>query len=63
MNLRNQKQYKQIFPFFYTSNSNSLHIHNTIKSSVDVLKRNNVPGFQNIKHRYSKRQPSNLRNC
>ena len=35
-------------------------MYNTIKTSVDVLTRNNAPGLENTELIHSKRQPSNF---
>ena len=36
-------------------------MYNTIKSSFDIHKRNNVPGFENIKLLNRKQKPPNLK--
>ena len=44
-----------------TFNPNKPSAFNAIKNSVEVLKRNNVPGFESIKLINSNRQPPNLK--
>ena len=45
---RREKQTEQFVSFISTFNPNNPPIYNTIKSSVGVLKRDNVPGSENI---------------
>ena len=63
MNLGNQKkeQTDETSPFMSTFNPNNPPVYNAIKNSVEVLKRNKVPGFESIKLINSKRQPPNLK--
>ena len=44
-----EKQTGEVSPFISTFNLNNLPVYNTIKNSVEVLQRNNVPGFESIK--------------
>ena len=62
MNLGNQKkQTDGVLPFISTFNLNKPSVYKAIKNPVEVLKRNNVPGFQSIKLINSKQQPANLK--
>ena len=64
MNLGNQKKNKQMkfyHLFLYLIQITHLDITNIVKNSVEVLKRNNVPGFESIKLINSKQQPPNLK--
>ena len=56
-----EKQTDEVLPFISTFNQNNLSVYNSIKNSVEVLKRNNISGFGNIKLINSKRQPPNLK--
>ena len=56
-----EKQADEILPFISTFNSINPPIYNAIKNSVEVLKRNNVPGFESLKIINSKQHPSNLK--
>ena len=40
---------RKAFPFIFTFRQNNPSIYDTIKSSVDMVKRSNVPRFNNIK--------------
>ena len=44
-----EKQTDKALPFISTFNPNNLPVYNAMKNSVEVLKRNNVPGFKSIK--------------
>ena len=59
--LRKPKQTDEVLPFISTFNSNNPPVCNAIKNSVEVLKRNNVQGFESIKLINSKRQTLNLK--
>ena len=65
MNLENQKQTNkktdEVFPFISAFNPNNPPVYHAIKNSAEVLKRNNVPGFESIKLNNSKRKPPNLK--
>ena len=54
-----EKQIYQVLPS--TFNSNNISVYNVIKNFVEVLKRNNVPGFESVKLTNSKRQPPDLK--
>ena len=70
MNLENQKQTNEktdeVFPFISAFNPNNPPGYHAIKNSVKVLKRNNVPMFQDLKASnlitVSENHPT-LRNC
>ena len=49
------KQTYEDLPFTSTFNSNNPSVYNAIKNSFEVLKRNNIPGFESIKLINSKR--------
>ena len=44
-----EEQKDDVLPFISTFNSNNVPVINAIKNSVEVLKRNSVPGFESIK--------------
>ena len=50
----------EVLPFISTFNPNNPPVCNAIKNSVEVRKRNNVPGFESIKLINSKQRPPNL---
>ena len=56
-----EKQTDEVLPSISTFNPNNSAVYNAIKNSVEVLKRNNVPGFESIKLINSMRQPPNLK--
>ena len=56
-----EKQSDEVLPFISSFNPNNPSAFNAIKNSVEVLKRNNIPGFESIKLINSKRQQPNLR--
>ena len=55
-----QKQTVEVLRFISAFNQNNPLVYKTINNSVEVLKRNNVPGFESIKLINSTRQPPNL---
>ena len=56
-----ENQKDEVLPFISTFNPNNLPAYNVIKNSVEVLGRNNVPGFESIKLINNKRQPPQLK--
>ena len=56
-----EKQTDEVLPSISTFNPNNSAVYNAIKNSVEVLKRNNVPGSESIKLINSMRQPPNLK--
>ena len=57
----NEKQTDEVLPFISTFNPNNPPVYNTIKNSIEALKRNNIRGFESIKLINSKQQPPNLK--
>ena len=53
MNLGNQKQTNKqtdaFLPFISTFNPNSPSVYHAMRNSIEIFKRNNVPGFESIK--------------
>ena len=56
-----EKQKDDFLPFISVFSPNNAPVYNSIKNSVEVLKRNNVPGFENIELIKSKQQLLNLK--
>ena len=56
----NKKQADEVLLLICIFNANNLPVYNTIKNSAEVLKRNNVLGFERIKLISSKPQPQDL---
>ena len=50
-----------IIPFISTHSPNNPQIYNLIKSAYGILKRNEVPGFKDLRLIQSKRQAPNLK--
>ena len=55
--------FENLCRFISKVNPNNPPVYNPIKNFVEVLKRNNVTGFESIKIKNSKRQQLNQRNC
>ena len=51
----------KFLPFISTSNPINPPVYNAIQNSVEVLKRNNIPGLESIKLINTKQQPPNLK--
>ena len=56
-----EKQTDEVSPFISTFNPKNPLVYNATRNSVEVLKRNNVPGFESISLINSKRQPPSLK--